>query len=297
MLNLVALRSDHCVRFHAETVWAGTLFFILFYFSKNCLFHAVCCSVIALCCVFFLLCAVVKICELCNFRYWNTWMTWSNTGREDMAMTSIVAPAAFCSKISSSSWTKRWKRAKGKFKKKKKGLLCWLQAFCDQSWVEFSANRSKTFPNVTMLGEFGLGEFVMEKIKCLIEQYYCKEYIYFFFHWCSCAQQIYFHILTYWSAQASKGQPIIVSDNGILCVLHSLRRGHWVKTMNFLFKKSSLKNICGANGRTLCWKKSPWYILFSRYLSSLAWKSFFLSTCVWFESLALLKLSVQIKHA
>lgn len=84
----------------------------------------------------------------------------------------------------------------------------------------------------------------------------------------------------------------------ILCVVHSLRRGHWVKTMNFLFKKSSLKPICGTNGRTLCWKKSPWYILFSCYLSSLAWKSFFLSTYVWFESLALLKVQeTQIPKA
>lgn len=36
-------------------------------------------------------------------------------------MTSIVAPAAFYSRISSSSWTKQWMRAEGKFKKKKKG--------------------------------------------------------------------------------------------------------------------------------------------------------------------------------
>lgn len=35
-------------------------------------------------------------------------------------MTSIVAPAAFYSKISSSSWTKQWMRAEGKLKKKKK---------------------------------------------------------------------------------------------------------------------------------------------------------------------------------
>lgn len=108
-----------------------------------------------------------------------------------------------------------------KVNSKKKGLLCWLQAFCDQPWVEFNANRSKTFPNVMTLGGFGLWEFVIEEIKCLIEQYFCKGYIYFFFHWCSCAQQIYFHILTYWSEQASKGQPITVSDNVffVLCTV------------------------------------------------------------------------------
>lgn len=100
--------------------------------------------------------AVVKSCDS-NFRCWNTWMTWSNTGREDMAMTSTVAPAVFYSRISSSTWTKQWKRAKGKSRGFSALGVSFLWSIL--SWISCEKKFCILLPNMATLGELELGEF------------------------------------------------------------------------------------------------------------------------------------------
>lgn len=72
-------------------------------------------------------------------------------------MTSTVAPAVFYSKISSSTWTKQWRRAKGKsrvFSVLGVSFLCSIL-----SWISCERKFSIVLLNVATSGELELGEF------------------------------------------------------------------------------------------------------------------------------------------